>query len=94
MKKVYISYDVIADEIIDAFVRKNDEAAKRDFIRAFQQQSKDSTHVKLFNAYPDSTNKDSEIPINVKSVEGIPVREIWDSELFEMNYGKEEEVEN
>lgn len=85
MKKIYLSYDVIADEIIDAFVRKNDEAAKRDFIRAFQQQSKDSTHVQLFNAYPTGfENSDF-------NIEGIPCIKIWDSEEFEKH---EEEAEN
>lgn len=87
MKKIYLSYDVIGDEIIDAFVRKNDEAAKRDFIRAFQQQSKDSTHVKLFDVHyvQDSNSLFDEI-------EGIPVSEIWDSEEFEKH--EEEQAEN
>lgn len=75
MKKIYISYDVIADEIIDSFVRNNDEAAKRDFINAFKQQSRDDTRVKLFEAYPNVTVDDT--------LEGIPVHEIWDSNLFE-----------
>lgn len=79
MKKIYLSYDVIGEEIIDAFVRKNNAAAKRDFIRAFQQNSKDSTHVKLFEAYP-KTADDEFPPLNV--IEGIPVDEIWDSEEF------------
>lgn len=79
MKKIYVSYDVIADEIIDAFVRKNDEAAKRDFINAFKQQSRDDSHVKLYRAYPDTLNND--IPFD--SIEGIPVEQIWDSIEFE-----------
>lgn len=79
MKRIYISYDVIAEEIIDAFVRKNNESAKRDFIRAFQMNSKDSTHVKLYEAYP-KTASDEFPPLNV--IEGIPVDEIWDSEEF------------
>lgn len=77
MKKIYISYDVIGDEIIDSFVRKNDEAAKRDFIRAFQMNSKDQTHVQLYNAYPTGYgNSDF-------TIEGIPCIKVWDSEEFE-----------
>lgn len=86
MKKIYLAFDVIGDEIIDSFVRKNDEAAKRDFIRAFQQQSKDATHVKLFEAYPKIINDEK----SFIELEGIPVYEIWDSEEFE----KHEEAEN
>lgn len=86
MKKIYISYDVVGEEIIDAFVRKNDEAAKRDFIRAFQMQSKDSTHVQLFNAYPTG-HETSEF-----NIEGIPLVMIWDSKDFEKN--EEEQSEN
>lgn len=77
MKKIYVSYDVIADEIIDAFVRNNDEAAKRDFIQAFKSQSRDDTHVQLFNAYPSEySNSDFRL-------EGIPCKKIWDSTEFE-----------
>lgn len=86
MKKIYISYDVIGEEIIDAFVRKNDEAAKRDFIRAFQMQSKDSTHVQLFNAFPTGSET-SDV-----NLEGIPCIMIWDSKDFEKN--EEEASEN
>lgn len=86
MKKIYISYDVIGEEIIDAFVRKNDEAAKRDFIHAFQMQSKDSTHVQLFSAYPTGY-ENSEF-----NIEGIPCLMIWDSKDFEKN--EEEQSEN
>lgn len=80
MKKIYISYDVIADEIIDAFVRKNDEAAKRDFIKAFKEQSRDDSHVKLFQAYPPVSDG-----MIYDNVEGLPVKEIWDSVQLEEN---------
>lgn len=77
MKHIYISFDVISDEIIDAFVRKNDEAAKRDFIQAFKSQSRDDTHVQLFIAYPSEySNSDFRL-------EGIPCKKIWDSAEFE-----------
>ncbi len=82
MKKIYISFDVVADEIIDSFVRKNDEAAKRDFKNAFKQQSRDDTHVKLFEAYPKTD--DGKIPF--EDIEGIPVKQIWDSIDFEEKY--------
>lgn len=79
MKKIYISFDVVADEIIDSFVRKNDEAAKRDFINAFKQQSRDDTRVKLFEAYPKTD--DGQPPF--EDIEGIPAKQIWDSQDFE-----------
>lgn len=77
MKKIYLTYDVIGEEVIDAFVRKNNDAAKRDFIFAFQRQGKDSTRVKLYEAYPLSEIEHPDL------VEGIPVKEIWDSNEFE-----------
>lgn len=79
MKKIYLSYDVVADEIIDAFVRKNDDAAIRDFKKAFMQQSHDDTHVQLFlvHCIEDGVNH------MYDDLEGIPCHKIWDSEEFE-----------
>lgn len=75
MKKIYLSYDVVGEEIIDAFVRNNNQAAIRDFTYAFQRQGKDSTHVKLFEVSFDDKCQGN--------LEGFPVYELWDSEEFE-----------
>lgn len=78
MKHIYISFDVISDEIIDAFVRKNDESAKRDFINAFKQQSRDDSQVLLFRAVLDGDDDKYE-----RLVDDIPVMQIWDSKELE-----------
>lgn len=81
MKHIYISFDVVGDEIIDSFVRKNDEAAKRDFITAFKKQSRDDSQVMLFRAVLDGDDDKYE-----RLVDDIPVVQIWDSkELEESN---------
>lgn len=88
MKKIYISYDVISDEIIDAFVRKNDASARRDFTKAFKEQSRDDTHVQLFRAYPETV--DGQIPWH--QIEGIPCEIVWDS--IELETKNEEAIED
>lgn len=79
---IYISYDVIGEQIIDSFVRKNDKSAIRDFVNAFKQQARDDSEVQLFRVALLEDNTSNVYPVEIDS---IPCYKIWSSSELEKN---------
>lgn len=79
---IYISFDVIGEQIIDSFVRKNDKSAIRDFSNAFKQQARDDSELQLFRVALLEDNTEYEYPVKIES---IPCFKIWSSSELEKN---------